>query len=96
MSHYLIAQLSIHDREEYRKYEAGFMDIFTRFGGKLLAVDEDPRTLEGAWPWMRTVLIEFPDETSALAWFESDDYQALAKHRRAASEGNLVMVKGLS
>lgn len=95
MTHYVIAQLNIHDRDEYAKYEQGFMEIFVPFGGKLLAVDEAPTTLEGQWSWTRTVVIEFGDAESARAWFDSDAYQALAAHRRAASVGNIVMVKGL-
>ena len=35
MAHYLIAQIEIADREEYAKYEAGFMDIFLTYKGKI-------------------------------------------------------------
>ena len=42
MSSYVVAQISINDREKYARYEAGFMDIFSRFGGQVLAVDESP------------------------------------------------------
>ena len=47
MSHYIIAQIEIADREEYGKYESGFMDIFIKYQGKLLSVDEEPQLLEG-------------------------------------------------
>lgn len=95
MSHYLIAQIDIVDREAYGRYEAGFMDIFSRFGGTLLAVDESPQLLEGAWPYTRTVLISFPCADDAMAWYQSDDYQALAQHRYAGSSAHLVMLQGL-
>ena len=95
MSVYLIAQLQIHDRERYAEYEAGFMEVFQRFEGKLLAVDESPETIEGDWSWTRTVLIEFPSGAQAKEWYQSEAYQALAQHRWAASDGNIVMIRGL-
>ena len=40
MTVYVVARITIEDRERYREYEAGFMEIFTAHGGELLAVDE--------------------------------------------------------
>ena len=60
MSVYAVALIHIHDRDGYRNYEQGFMEIFSRYEGKLLAVDESPTVMEGEWPWTRTVLLEFP------------------------------------
>ncbi len=96
MSHYIVAQLDILDPEGYKKYEAGFMAVFEQYEGKLLAVDEDHRLLEGSWPYTRTVIIEFPSEEASLNWYQSDAYQALAQHRFAASNANISIIKGLS
>ena len=96
MPAYLVAQITIHDRERYAQYEAGFMSIFTAHEGRLLAVDEKPEVLEGAWQCTRTVIAEFPSQKVALAWYRSDDYQALAQHRFAASDGNVVLVQGIA
>ena len=95
MSVYLIAQLNIHDRVTYAKYGSAFMDIFTRYGGKLLSVEEAPLVIEGEWGYTRTVLLEFPSQEQARAWYESEDYQAIAQHRRSASAANLVLIRGL-
>ena len=94
MSVYLVAQLDIHDRDTYAKYGSAFMDIFNLYGGKLLSVEEAPEVLEGAWGYSRTVLLEFPSEERAHAWYSSADYQAIAQHRRAASSANLVLIQG--
>jgi uncharacterized protein (DUF1330 family) len=96
MAVYFVAQISIHDRAEYSTYEAGFMPVFEKYKGRLLSVDEAPEVLEGAWNCTRTVLIEFPTREDALAWAGSADYQAIAKHRWAASTANIVMVKSLT
>jgi len=95
MAHYIIAQIDIQDREKYAQYEAGFMDVFTSYKGKLLSVDENVSLLEGQWPATRTVLIEFPSKEEALAWYESQEYQSLAKHRFAASSADIVIVSGI-
>lgn len=96
MTVYLLATLSIHDRETYSLYEAGFMEIFNQYKGKLLSVEEAPEMLEGDWPVSRTVLIEFPSRKNAMAWWHSEEYQALAKHRRDASIGNIVLLNALT
>jgi len=40
------------------------------------------------------VVIEFPDDDAAMAWYRSEEYQRLAKHRFASAEGNVVLIKG--
>jgi uncharacterized protein (DUF1330 family) len=95
MTTYLVAQLNIHDRERYAEYGAGFMNILTKYHGKVLGVDEDTQTLEGDWDFTRTVLLAFPSEAEAKSWYHSQEYQQLAQHRFAASAGNVVMMKGL-
>ena len=94
MSVYLVAQLNIHDRATYAKYGSAFMDIFKQYKGKLLSVEETPTVLEGEWSYVRTVLLEFPSEERAHAWYESQEYQAIAEYRRAASTANLVLIRG--
>lgn len=94
MSVYIIAQITIHDRAEYARYEAGFMEVFDRFAGELLAVSENPTVVEGVWPCTRTVLIRFPLQEEAQRWYASPEYQAIATHRFNASTGNAVIVDG--
>jgi uncharacterized protein (DUF1330 family) len=95
MTVYVMALIDIHDRDQYRRYEEGFMEIFSKHQGKLLSVDESPTVLEGEWPWTRTVLLEFPDEEKLRAWYDSEEYQALAQHRFAGSQAGIAVVKGL-
>ncbi len=95
MSAYIVAQIDIVDRTEYQNYEAGFMEILSKHNGNILSVEEDPRLLEGEWPYTRTVLIEFPTEDEAMTWYTSDDYQSLAQHRYDSSSANIAVIKGL-
>ncbi len=95
MSVYIVARIQIDDRDEYTRYEAGFMDVFAKYAGELLAVDEAVETLEGEWPGTRTVILRFPSREDARRWYDSSEYQELAQHRFRASQGNIVIVSGL-
>jgi uncharacterized protein (DUF1330 family) len=93
---YVVAEVTIADRAEYARYEAGFLPIWRKYRGELLAVDEQPRVIEGAWPHTRTVLLRFPDAEEAERWYRSPEYQALAQHRWAASHANIALLNGLA
>ena len=96
MTSYVTAQINIQDREKYARYEQGFMEIFARYEGKMLAVDEAPSVWEGQWSYTRTALIEFPSAQAAKARYNSPEYQQLATHRWAASNANIVLVEGVA
>ena len=44
---YLIANLTINDRDRYSQYEDAFMAVFDTYNGKILAVDENQQVFEG-------------------------------------------------
>jgi uncharacterized protein (DUF1330 family) len=92
---YVIAQLSIHDRERYDRYTAGFMDVLRQFQGRLLVSDEAPRVVEGTWRADKIVVLSFADEASYEAWASSDAYRAIARDRIAASDGPILLVRGV-
>jgi uncharacterized protein (DUF1330 family) len=93
MSCYFLAQINIHDRDEYQKYLEGYDEIFEKYKGIVVAVDEHPTVLEGSWPFGRTVLIRFPNEEEARRWYDSPEYRELVKHRHRSSEANIVLVR---
>jgi uncharacterized protein (DUF1330 family) len=96
MSAYIIALIEMHDREEYRKYQAGFRELFSQYDAESLVVEEAPTVLEGEWPYTRTVVLRFADENEAKRWYESDAYQTLVQHRFRAAKTNLILAKGRS
>lgn len=96
MTHYIVARIAIHDRERYAQYEAGFMPIFAEHGGQILAVNDAPEVLEGPPDTRRLVVLAFPDRDSALKWAGSAEYQEIARHRLAASKGEIVITEGFS
>ena len=95
MTHYIVAHIAIHDRDRYAQYETGFMPIFDKYGGQILAVNDAPEVLEGPPDARRLVILAFPDREAALAWAGSPEYREIAKHRLAASEGVILITPGL-
>lgn len=95
MTVYLVGHIDITDPETYAGYEAGFSEIFERYDGEFLSVDDDPLMLEGDKRHTRTVLVRFPDRAGALAWFGSDDYQALAAIRWRSSSAEISLIEGV-
>ena len=93
---YVIAQLRITDRAVYNRYQARFMDVMRKFKGRLLAADERPQTVEGAWDREKVVLLEFPDEPSFREWEGSPEYQEIARDRKAGSDAVVLLVKGIA
>lgn len=91
---YFLARLTIHDPAGYARYLAGTDPLLARHGARVLAVDESPAVLEGNWPGTRTVLIAFPDEAAARAWYDSPEYQALARHRHGSASADAVLLAG--
>jgi uncharacterized protein (DUF1330 family) len=96
MSAYVVAQLTIHDRDRYGRYAAAFLPTLKTFGGGLLAADEGPKVLEGDWPRDKLVLIAFPDAAAATAWAASPAYQAIAVDRLAGSEAVVLLARGFT
>jgi uncharacterized protein (DUF1330 family) len=94
MNAYFVANIRIHDRQEYDKYLASVDDVFAKFNGKYLAVDDHPSVLEGGWNYTKAVLIRFPSEKDLLAWYESDEYQQILKHRLGGAHCDAILVHG--
>lgn len=94
MSCYFVAQIRVHDQEEYQKYLDGFSEVFGQFKGRVVASDQRPEILEGDWPHTKTVLIRFPDRTEARRWYDSPGYRELMRHRHRAAEADIVLMEG--
>lgn len=91
---YLIADIKIHDWETYREYEAGFPEVIAPYGGKIHAVADNPRVIEGDWNSARIVVLSFPDEAAFDDWYGAEATQKLIEKRTAASTANLLLATG--
>ena len=96
MSVYVIAQISITDRAAYDRYQARFMDVFRKFKGELLAADEAPEVIEGAWEREKVVLMKFPDRQAFEDWAYSPEYREIVKDRYNGSNAIVSLVKSFN
>ena len=96
MSSYFIALINIHDEARYQDYLAGFDEVFENYEGQVVSVEDNPRVLEGEWPAGRTVLIKFPNDQALRNWYESPEYQRLARCRQEASVARIAIISGRS
>ena len=83
---YMIANLTVNDADEYRKYEKGFFPILKKFGGQFITFDDNHETLEGTDPLEgRVIIFKFPSEKAAKNWYNDAEYQALSEFRRSGT-----------
>ena len=94
---FMVVNLVVTDKDEYRKYEKGFFPLLKKYQGTFVTYDDNSKTLEGTSPREgRMIIFSFPSIELANQWYDDADYQALSEHRRAGTEMNfLTMVNGL-
>lgn len=92
---YVLAQLRIHDPARYQNYVKQFGRVLAMYGGQLLAADDAPQVLEGAWERDKVVLIQFASEPAYEAWASSPEYQAISVDRVAATDAVVLLLRGV-
>jgi uncharacterized protein (DUF1330 family) len=95
MSVYFVANIKVNERQEYEKYLEVCDEVFAKYSGEYLAVDEKPVILEGDWNYSKVVLIRFPSETDLRRWYESAEYQKILKSRLSSAQCDTLIVKGI-
>lgn len=69
MAAYMICTMRVHDPETYKKYTALTPATLKKYGGKFLTRGDPVVTCEGETFTDRMVILEFPDEAAAQAWY---------------------------
>jgi uncharacterized protein (DUF1330 family) len=95
MAAYVLAEIEITNPEGYKAYTAAVPATIEKYGGRFLTRGGAVETLEGEWPQLRRVLIEFPSREVALKWWNSPEYIGPRQQRRANSRGRLLLLEGV-
>ena len=95
MPAYLIAKVNVTDMEQYKEYMKVTPGIIEKFGGRFIARGGEMVTLEGAAEAGRVVLVEFPSLETAVAFYNSADYQAAIKLREGVATASFMVVDGV-
>jgi uncharacterized protein (DUF1330 family) len=91
MSAYVFVEITDKDEAAKAQYAAVAGPVIASFSGKVLA--RGPVTaLHGDSPLERGLIIEFPDSETALAWYNSPEYQAVVEIRNIAFDSRFVLI----
>ncbi|HEY8172494.1 MAG TPA: DUF1330 domain-containing protein, partial [Dehalococcoidia bacterium] len=96
MAAYVIAQLQVDEVDTYNEYALAIGPTVAPFGGRLLVAANDATVLEGAQPYPRTVIGEFPTIEAARGWYDSPAYAEIRTKRIASARGAVFIVEGLT
>ncbi|MBO6519883.1 MAG: DUF1330 domain-containing protein [Rhodospirillales bacterium] len=95
MTAYAIAQLqNVNICAEIVEYIERIDATLEPFDGRFLVHGGNKNVIEGAWPG-DIVMIEFPDERTALAWYNSDAYQEIIALRTNNSTCDVAIAAGV-
>ena len=92
---YLVAMIKVTNMDGMGPYMAAVPDTVAEHGGRFLVRNMDEKLHSEDDPNPITVVIEFPDAEAAMAWKNSDNYQAILSARLDNSEGPLVICEGV-
>lgn len=90
---YWMAMVDVRDADIYKKYIETNGAAFAKYGAKFLVRAGRHTEPEGP-TGNRHVIIEFDSYDTALACYNSPEYQEALKHRLAGSVGKVAIVEG--
>lgn len=91
---YVVVQVKkIFDLDAFRDYAAKVAPIIARYGGRYVAVDKQPDVRSGEWPFVRTVIVAYPNFAAAQGWYDSSEYQEIIPIRMRAIDANIAIVR---
>jgi uncharacterized protein (DUF1330 family) len=90
---YWLARVEVNDQEGYKPYAAANAGIFRKFGGRFLIRAGRFECPEGE-SRSRNIVVEFPDYATALACYQSPEYQENIKVRLPHAKVDLIIIEG--
>jgi len=91
---YWVVRVSVEDEEGYPEYVKAGAPVYEKFGGRFVVRGGRCRTMEGKTR-PRNVVVEFPDYDTAVAAYESPEYQAAKAIRERCAEADFLIVEGV-
>ncbi len=90
---YWIARVDVNSDDGYQEYVSQNGPVFAKFGAKWIVRRGKYENPEGT-SRSRNVVIEFKDYETALACYNSPEYQRLVKIRKPHAENDLIIIEG--
>jgi uncharacterized protein (DUF1330 family) len=90
---YWIARVDVHDADGYQSYVDQNGVVFAKYGARFLVRGGTHAVKEGT-ARSRNVVLEFADYATALACYESPEYQRLVAIRAPHGEADILVIEG--
>ena len=90
---YWIGRVDVSNPDGYKAYVAANAEPFRKYGARFLVRGGQFENPEGS-SRTRNVVLEFKDYATALACYNSPEYQKLVAIRAPHSQGDLVIIEG--
>ena len=91
---YLVGEVEVNDPESMKPYLTGVIDLVAKYGGKYIVRGGHSETLEGSAPTGRFAIVQFNSSEELKRFWESAEYQEIAKVRQAASTSRFFVIEG--
>lgn len=92
---YWIVRVSVRDEQGYPEYLAAAGAAFKKFDANFIVRGGTFTTMEGA-ARERNVVIEFKDRATAVACYESPEYQHAKVIRQKCAEADFIIIDGIA
>jgi uncharacterized protein (DUF1330 family) len=96
MKGYIFAEVEITNPDGYKAYTQQVPATIEKYGGRFIVRGGAAEPLEGDWPKVRRVLLEFPSVDAARRWYRSPEYEKPLALRKANSNGRLILLEGVA
>jgi uncharacterized protein (DUF1330 family) len=90
---YWIARVDVTDPNGYQGYMKANAAAFQKFGARFIVRGGRFEAPEGA-PRSRNIVLEFSDYATAVACYQSPEYQAAKVLREGSSVADLIIIEG--
>ena len=90
---YWIARVDVTDPEGYQAYVKANAAAFQKFGARFIIRGGRFEAPEGT-PRARNIVLEFADYATAVACYQSPEYQAAKALRDGRSAADLIIIEG--
>lgn len=96
MAAYLIANITVTDRDGFERYRTGVPAVIAAHGGRYLVRGGATEVVEGDPVVNRIVILEFPDMATLKRFYASAEYKPLLDLRLASTTSEVVFVDGIA
>ena len=90
---YWIVRVSVQKPEAYPAYLEAARPAFQKFGARFIVRGGNFQAMEGS-SRERNVVVEYADYATALACYESPEYQRAKAIRQSCSEADFIIIEG--